>query len=68
MDTITIIYIVIAFILGAIITFFLKKGGKNNESDIRIAELTNENSNLKSKRRKQKSNQLLSILLKLLMI
>jgi len=49
MDTITIIYIVIAFILGAIITFFLKKGGKNNESDIRIAELTNENSNLKSK-------------------
>ncbi len=49
MDTITIIYIVIAFILGVIITFFLKKGGKNNESDIRIAELTNENSNLKSK-------------------
>ena len=42
MDTMTIIYIVIAFILGAIIAFFLKKGGKNNENDLRITELTNE--------------------------
>lgn len=45
----TIIYIVIAFILGAIITFFLKKGGKNSENDFCISELTKENSTLKSK-------------------
>lgn len=49
MDITTIIYIVIAFILGAIIAFFLKKRGKNNENDPRISELTNENSTLKSK-------------------
>ena len=49
MDITTIIYIVIAFILGAIIAFFLKKRGKNNENDLRISELTNENSTLKSK-------------------
>lgn len=48
MATTTIIYIVIAFILGAIIAFFLKKG-KNNVNDLRISELTNENSILKSK-------------------
>ena len=49
MEITTIIYIVIAFILGAIITFFLKKGGKSNEKDLLISELTNENSTLKTK-------------------
>ncbi len=49
MDTTSIIYVVIAFILGAIIAFFLKKGGKNDENNLRISELTNENSTLKSK-------------------
>lgn len=49
MDTTTIIYIVIAFVLGAIIAFFLKKGDKNNENALLISELTNENITLKSK-------------------
>lgn len=49
MDTPSIVYVVIAFILGAIIAFFLKKGGKNDESNLRISELTNENSTLRSK-------------------
>lgn len=48
MATNTIIYIVIAFILGAIIAFSLKKG-KNNVNDLRISELTNEICILKSK-------------------
>ena len=49
MDTTSIVYVVIAFILGAIIAFFLKKGGKNDENSLRISELTNENSTLRSK-------------------
>ena len=49
MEITTIIYIVIAFVMGVIIAFFIKKAGMNDKSDNRILELTSENSSLKAK-------------------
>jgi len=47
METITIIYIVIAFVLGAIISFLLKR--KGNDDDSRFSELKSENESLKTR-------------------
>ena len=49
MEITTLIYIIIAFVMGAIIAFFLKNKGKSQENDNRISELTSENSSLKAK-------------------
>lgn len=47
MEVTTIIYIVIAFIVGAVVSFFFKKGG--NSDNTQLAELNSENEGLKIK-------------------
>ena len=50
MEVSTIIYIIVAFLLGAVIAYILIKKGKNVETDnSRIVELANENEDLKAK-------------------
>lgn len=50
MEVSTVIYIIVAFLLGAVIAYILIKKGKNVETDnSRIVELANENEDLKAK-------------------
>jgi len=50
MEVSTIIYIIVAFLLGAVIAYTFLKKGKNVETDnSRIVELANENEELKAK-------------------
>ena len=50
MDTMTIIYIVVAFVVGAILTSIFKKGSNSASSDnAKLQELEAENGSLKEK-------------------
>ena len=50
MDTMTIIYIVVAFVVGAILTSIFKKGSSSTSSDnAKMQELEAENGSLKEK-------------------
>ena len=50
MDTMTIIYIVVAFVVGAILTSIFKKGSNSTSSDnAKMQELEAENGSLKEK-------------------
>ena len=50
MEVSTVIYIIVAFLLGAVIAYIFLKKGKNVETDnSRIVELANENEDLKAK-------------------
>lgn len=61
MNLSTIIFIIIAFVLGAIISFFLKKGKTvspdNSENENALSELVKENENLKTEILKIKSEK-----------
>ena len=51
MDTMTIIYIVVAFVVGAILTSIFKKGSNSASSDnAKLQELEAENGSLKEKK------------------
>ncbi len=49
METTTIIYIAIAFVLGAVISYLLKRNTNTSDSSDQITELINENQDLKTK-------------------